>query len=333
MTNAEITFNADGNMLVAARTVPVPASLSEAARRFLKTAFPPMKEPALDDPVGWKRAATALDAMFEPMVDRILGGTAASVTSEMLGDAVVHVARPHELSHPDWTHLSIHGGSWVFLGGGYAKAEAATYAAAFGCTTYALDYRMPPDHPFPAALDDALAAYLALAEKGDPRQIIVSGGSAGGNIAAALVLRLRDLELPLPGALVLLTGSLDLTRAGDTFRANDGIDTVLRPYGNASTLYAAGHDLRDPYLSPLFADFKCGGFPPTLLQSGTRDLLLSDTVRMHRKLLQAGHRAELHVWEAMPHGGFGGAITGTPTPEDLEVRAQILDFLERTFNR
>ena len=86
-------------------------------------------------------------------------------------------------------------------------------------------------------------------------------------------------------------------------------------------LYAGEHDLRDPYLSPLFGDV--GGFPPTLLQSGTRDLFLSNTVRLHRKLRDAGVDAELHVWEAMPHGGFFGA------PEDAEIGVEVQRFLAR----
>jgi acetyl esterase/lipase len=92
-------------------------------------------------------------------------------------------------------------------------------------------------------------------------------------------------------------------------------------------LYADGHDLTDPYLSPIYGDFT-KGFPPTFLQSGTRDLLLSDTVRMHRALLRAGIPADLHVWEAMPHGGFGG-IFGNPTPEDAEMSAALVAFVDR----
>jgi len=116
-----------------------------------------------------------------------------------------------------------------------------------------------------------------------------------------------------------MTPALDLTQPGDTYRTNAGVDNVLRQTGKTIALYASGHDCTDPYVSPLFGDFP-KGFPPTLLQSGTRDFLLSDTVRTHRALLQLGIEAELHVWEAMPHGGFG-AVSGTPTPEDLEARA------------
>src|SRR5581483_9639413 len=119
--------------------------------------------------------------------------------------------------------------------------------------------------------------------------------------------RARDEGLPLPAGLVLISPELDLTESGDSFQTNAGVD-VMMPEGlmPANLIYAAGHDLADPYVSPLFGDFT-KGFPPTFLQCGTRDLLLSNTVRMHRALRRAGIDAVLHVFEAMPHGGFGGA--------------------------
>ena len=186
--------------------------------------------------------------------------------------------------------------------------------------TWAPDYRMPPHHPYPAALDDCIAVYRAALEARSPEDIVVSGASAGGNLAAALLLRARDEGLPMPGALVLLSPEVDLTESGDSFHANLGVDHVLSPLMTVNLLYANGHDLADPYLSPLFGDVS--GFPPTFLQTGTRDLFLSNTVRMHRKLRAAGVSAELHVFEAMPHGGFGGA------PEDIEVSVELRRFLD-----
>jgi acetyl esterase/lipase len=167
--------------------------------------------------------------------------------------------------------------------------------------------------------------YRALLEVRSPDRIVVGGGSAGGNLAAATVVRARDEGLPLPAGVVLLTPAVDLTESGDSFTTNLGIDSVLGLLMQTNLLYANGHDLAHPYLSPLFADL--AGFPPTFLQSGTRDLFLSNTVRMHRKLREAGVDAELHVWEAMPHGGFGGA------PEDAEVRAELRRFLDRVLHR
>jgi acetyl esterase/lipase len=191
-----------------------------------------------------------------------------------------------------------------------------------GVTTVAVDYRMPPDHPYPAPLDDCVAIYRALLRGHRPEEIIVGGGSAGGNLAAALILRARDEGLPLPAAAVLVTPELDLTESGDTFRTNMGVDNVLtRSLMPANLLYAAGHDLSHPYLSPLFGDFT-KGFPPTVVSAGTRDLFLSNAVRMHRALRAAGVESELHVVEAAPHGGFFGA------PEDAELERDLRRFVD-----
>jgi acetyl esterase/lipase len=186
-----------------------------------------------------------------------------------------------------------------------------------------VDYRMPPDHPFPTPLDDCLAAYQLLLEERRPEEIIVGGASAGGNLAGALVLRARDEGLPLPAAVVFNTGAFDLTGSGDSWQTNDGLDNVLA--GSASpamAIYAGDHDLRDPYVSPLFGDLR--GFPPSILLTGTRDMLLSDNVRMHRALRAAGVDAELHVWEAAGHGGFLGMA-----PEDADRFGEVRRFAER----
>lgn len=316
-----------GNLHLGPRMIPIPTTISDAARQFLATPFPNRDQPEVSDKVGWKKMVAAFDKLFEPTIDQLLAIAPATVDRKTIGGTTVHIGTPKAMRHEDRAHLAIHGGGWVFLGGKYVMGEAARTAASFGCAAFALDYRMPPDHPFPAAVEDGLAVYREMLKSYDPKKIVISGASAGGNLTAAVTLKIRDSGLPMPGAIGLMTPAVDLTRAGDTIHTNDGIDTVLRPFGKMSTLYADGHDLTDPYLSPLFGDFS-KGFPPTFLQSGTRDLLLSDTVRMHRKLLQAGVEAELHVWEAMPHGGFGG-VFGVAAPEDQEMQAQFVTFVEK----
>ena len=191
-----------------------------------------------------------------------------------------------------------------------------------GARTWAVDYRMPPDAPHPKPLEDCVAAYRALLANHHPEKVIIGGGSAGGNLAAATILKGRDEGLPLPAAAVLLSPEVDLTESGDTFHTNLGVDTVLvGSLMEANLLYAGGHDLSHPYLSPLYGDFR-KGFPPTFLQSGTRDLFLSNTVRMHRALRAADIDATLHVYEAMPHGGFIGA------PEDDDLASEVRRFAE-----
>jgi monoterpene epsilon-lactone hydrolase len=209
----------------------------------------------------------------------------------------------------------------VMGGGATCRVRAQGMATRIGARVVSVDYRMPPDHPYPASLDDCLTVYRALLSERDPAEIIVGGGSAGGNLAAALMLRARDEGLPLPAALVLISPELDLTETGDSFHSNAGIDpmgTLMLP----NLLYAGDADLADPYLSPLFGDFT-RGFPPTLLTSGTRDLFLSNTVRMHRALRDAGIEAELHVLEAAPHGNFGGN-----SPEEAGLNRDIRLFCE-----
>ncbi len=186
---------------------------------------------------------------------------------------------------------------------------------------------MPPEHPYPAALDDCVAVYRQLLASHAPENIIIGGMSAGGNLAAATILRARDEGLPLPAAAVLLTPELDLTESGDSFETNQLLDVVLSvPLMNANLLYANGHDLAHPYLSPLYGDF-AKGFPPTLIQAGTRDLFLSNAARMQRALRNAGVPVELILCEGMPHGGFFGA------PEDAELAADIRQFVAGHWGR
>lgn len=132
---------------------------------------------------------------------------------------------------------------------------------------------MPPDYPYPAALNDGVGAYRALLQDRAASEIVILGTSAGGNLAAATILRARAEGLPLPAGVVLLSPEVDLTETGDSFQVNLGVDPILGRVMPVNLLYARGRDLMDPYLSPLFGDF-AQGFPPTLITSGTRDLFL-----------------------------------------------------------
>lgn len=303
---------------------PVPSSVSEQARRMLSVPMgaSPAQYPEIGDTAGWLGFTSAIESQLRPHYESLLPPAESyTVTSEVINGVANFVLHPAHVGDTDEApiFIEIHGGA-LYLGSGDLTWMAAA-AAAVGRDgiTWAPDYRMPPLHPFPAALDDLLVVYRAALDAVGPQRIVVSGGSAGGNLAAALLVRAKNEGLPMPAALVLLTPEADLTESGDTFATNDGIDNVLSSLMPVNLLYAAGEDLAHPYISPLFADLT--GFPPTLLQSGTRDLFLSTTVRLHRKLLHAGVTAELHVFEAMPHGGFMGTA-----PEDDELRAEVRRF-------
>ncbi|MEO6376625.1 MAG: alpha/beta hydrolase [Caulobacteraceae bacterium] len=315
------------------QTIPPPRAVSDAARTYLATPFwagnrPPL---AADDIEGWKAAVADVDRMMEPMVQAMLAVAQADVETTQLAGVPVYVGTPRTFAPEKqaFAHIYIHGGGWAFMGGAACGGQAALYAANLGLKTYAVDYRTPPTHRFPAALDDCVAVYRELLKTYRPENIVISGGSAGGNLTAATALRIRDAGLPWPAALGLMTPCTDGDFMSDTLATNAQLDIVLKPAPMAEfwAVYAGEHDRTDPYLSPVYGDY-AKGFPPTLLQSGTRDLLLSDTVRLHRALRRGGVEAELHVWEAMTHGGFGGR-----SPEDAELTAELKAFFERHLGR
>lgn len=300
---------------------PIPAFLSEQAQAVLAAPMLPTGVPALEDTQGWLQ----MIEYGNSFVRERFGAVDLPVTTilQEISGVPVYIVRANDTSADDTTpiFIDIHGGALVIGGGELAGLMGAARTLSTGMITWAPDYRMPPLHPYPAALDDVIGVYRAALEVRDPRDIVVAGQSAGGNLAAALVLRAKDEGLPLPGSLVLLSPEVDLTESGDTFQTLAAASNTLSSLMDNNRLYAAGADLAQPYLSPLFGDLT--GFPPTFLQAGTRDLFLSNTVRMHRTLRSAGVEAELHVWEAMPHGGFAGA------PEDLEIDVELRHFLDK----
>lgn len=316
---------------IPARRVSFPSSISVEARAALERLVgedgtvlnATFVTPGPDDHDGWMRMKAAVDEQYANALKGLAGRTNSTVETILTGAATVYVATPAALKRPDRAYIDFHGGALVFGGGEACRTGAQMQADQHGMLCYGVDYRMPPEHPFPAAVEDGVSAYRHALERHGPKHIVVGGRSAGGNIAVATLLKARDEGLPLPAGLVLLSPQVDLTESGDSFATHRLIDVVLPgTLRSSNLLYANGADLTQPYLSPLFADLT--GFPPTFLQSGTRDLFLSNTVRMHRALRRAGASADLHVFEGMPHGGFGGA-----TPEDRELQEEIARFVER----
>jgi epsilon-lactone hydrolase len=310
---------------IVTRVIRAPKSVSAEAQQFLSmdlSAMSTIEELDPTDKDGWRALFAATNEMLAVVLESLATVPVELETISVEGVPVFVVVPEAIAADADLPiYFDIHGGGFTIGAGETGRVMAKGSAARTGMKIWAPDYRMPPDHPYPAALDDCVAAYRGLLEVQRPERIVVGGGSAGGNLAAALMLRAREEGLPLPAALVLMSPEADLTQSGDSFVTNFGVDNVLTSSLEPQiALYADGHDLTDPYMSPLFGDYT-PPFPPTMLQTGTRDLLLSSTVQLHRKLRDAGVNAELHVFEAMPHGGFFGA------PEDDEVGAEIRRFL------
>lgn len=317
-------------VMVEGRLVPFPASISREARasiaRLVNDDGVPLNAlyamPLPEDFAGWMQLKAAADQHYAAAVQGLAGTVRATVETVRSDTATIHVATPDIAPPPDYATIDFHGGAFVVGGGDASRTQAQMQADQHGAICYGVDYRMPPEHPFPAALDDAMVAYRHVLERHAPSRIVVSGRSAGGNLAVAMLLRAKDEGLAMPAGLVLLSPQVDLTESGDSFQVNRMVDVVLPgSLMRNNQLYAGGADLLHPYLSPLFGDL--AGLPPTFVQSGTRDLFLSNAVRMHRALRQAKVDAELHVFEAMPHGGFGGN-----TPEDAALAAEISRFVK-----
>ena len=198
--------------------------------------------------------------------------------------------------------LYCHGGGYTSGGLGFSKVLASKLTRATGMDTLAFDYRLAPEHPYPAAVEDALTAWGHLESLGIASgDIVLAGDSAGGNLALVLCLKLREAGRGLPGALLLMSPWTDMTASGESLRGRAGIDPVLTPeYMYAvREAYAGGLDPSDCLLSPLFADF--AGFPPALIQVGTHEILYSDAERLAERMLAAGADCRLEVWENMWH--------------------------------
>jgi acetyl esterase/lipase len=310
---------------VAARRLPPPVHASEAARAMLASppALMPPSYPADDDIVAWRAHIAEVNSMLIAAMRPMTDGLPVETRRDTIAGVPVFHARPRDASDDGPVFLDMHGGALAYLGGEGCGMMVGFMALRVGLPVVSVDYRMPPDHPYPAGLDDCVAVYRALLADRDPSEIVIGGSSAGGNLAAATILKARDAGLPLPAAAVLLSPEIDLTEGGDSIAANLGIDPVLvTSLMRLNRLYADGAALDHPYVSPLFGDFTAG-FPRSFVQAGTRDLFLSNAVNMHRALRRAGVDAELHIFEGMPHGGFFGA------PEDIELAGEIRTFLKK----
>lgn len=224
--------------------------------------------------------------------------------------------------------LYVHGGAFYLGSLAGTRPVAGKIALTGKARVLTIDYRLTPEYPFPAALNDTLMAYeWLLANSVLPESIVLVGDSAGGTLVLALLIQLRDQDKPLPRGAVCLSPATDLTMSGDTWTLNARNDLLMEPakIRAAIDLYLHGTDPRTPLASPLYADLHA--LPPLLLLVGSDECLLSDATRFATKAQAAGVAITLEIWDRMQHGWH---ITADFLPEGRQAIERIGKFIEQS---
>lgn len=316
---------------VPARIIPVPTTVSPELQKVIARPLDPIMGFVPTTINQWHDLVAQKTEQNVVVLGQLRKLYPTDVKATSTGGVKTYMVTPQSVAQENNQRILIHlrGGGYVFNGGEGGLGEAILMAYHGRIPVISVDYRMAPDFPFPAALEDAVTVYKEMLKTYQPSHVGIFGTSAGGGLTAATVLKLRELNLPLPGAVGLGTPWADLTKTGDTCYTNEFIDGVLVQYAGlleaCAKLYAGSHDMKDPLISPVYGHVS-KGFPTTILTTGTRDLLLSDTVRMHRKLRQAGVNAYLQVFEGMSHAEY---ILVFNSPESREAFEEIARFFHK----
>jgi epsilon-lactone hydrolase len=318
LTGALAQTPAPAGLQVPAKTLQAPTTVSPQLQKII--ALPLRTNWDLLPKTGeeWKPVADAGAAGLVKNVPGMLERLKVKVEKTTIDGVRAYIVTPETIAPENNNRqlIHMHGGCYV-LNPGEAGLPEAIFMAGFGhIKVISVDYRMPPEAVFPAALDDGITVWKAALKTMPAKNMAIFGTSAGGALTLEMVLKAKELGLPLPAAIAPGTPMSDVTKVGDTFYTNAMVDNVLvSPDGfcdAGAKVYANGHDMK--------------GFPPTILTSGTRDLLLSNTVRVHRKLRQAGVEATLQVYEGMSHAHY---IRDDTAPESKEAFEEIAAFFDQ----
>lgn len=254
----------------------------------------------------------------------IFGANKELLTEEiMIGNMTAEWTRLHHSHRRKPIILYCHGGGYATGSAIYARTIISKFVEATAMPALAFNYRLSPEHPYPAAIEDALSAWNYLMYQGyGAEDIIVVGDSAGGNLALELLLEIRSANRMLPKALVLLSPWTDLTISGESHRTRAEIDPIIEQkyLENAIAYYAGDEDLSQPSISPLFADFT--GFPPTYIQVGDNERLLNDSTRLYKRLLEYEVLTRINIYKGMWH-----VFQMAPLKKSFEAVKQAAEFI------
>lgn len=301
------------------RIIPVPQTISPQAQQMVGHAEPDQGPP---QPLEERRRMTDIyTARARVEWTELCPNT---LVDETIAGVPVHIVTPAGMleGNRDKVLLNLHGGGFNSDSGSYTESiPIASYAH---IKVVAVLYRLAPEHPFPAAVDDSVAVYKELLKTYKPDHIVIYGTSAGAILTAEVAAKLKQLGLPLPAALGVFSGTGDFARPGDSIAmyALGGLAGHLDPPdpGAHDPYYVASTDAKDPILSPIYGDLH--GLPPTLFITSGRDLLLSGTINLHRAYRNAGVDAQLVVYDALPHAFW----YNPKLPEAIEANHIMADF-------
>jgi acetyl esterase/lipase len=313
---------------VPAHDVPVPTTVSPEMQKQMSDgagfAFP-AQMPSTN--AGWNAMSDPDPAKTAAGTDALLARLGLTLREERIAGVRCFVIAPRLKADRKRLLVHIHGGGYTMFPGKSGLREAIYVVAASGMTAISIDYRMAPDHPFPAPTDDAWAVWRAVTAANRGKRIGLFGTSTGGAMVLATVQRAVREKARVPDAIVAGTPWSDLSETGDSYFTARHLDPWNYPaiLGAMARQYANGADMKDSLLSPVYGSF--AGFPPTLLLSGTRDIFLSNTVRVDRKLRDAGRPSELIVYEGQSHAQY---LAGPDLPEGQLWMRDVAAFWKRT---
>ena len=290
-------------------TVPAtvsPEAAAQLSKLYAMRAHAPKRErPQTQE--DWDRANAQLAKIAGPMSTAAADALHVTRTEDRLGGVRVLRVHPADYKPGGALILYMHGGAYTFNSAANSLAIPALMSTATGHEVISIDYTLAPRADWHTVTDQVVAVWKAVLASGvKPESVGMMGDSAGAGLAAGSVLKMRDEHLPLPGALYLISPSVDLSGAGDTSTTLAPVDPVLAPDTSSWSreAYAPVADQKNPYVSPVYGDYT-KAFPPTLIQAGTREMLLSGGVREYQAIRSGGQEAVLDIYEGMPHDWFG----------------------------
>ncbi|KAB1068066.1 alpha/beta hydrolase [Tamlana haliotis] len=286
----------------------IPITISNEAKTMLKSwtleSRNAAKVPAAQASIEvWEKKQKELEIDAAKALPKILELYQPQVETIYLGGIRAIDVKPKEYKESQHIIIYIHGGAFTFYPADVTLLSSIPLAEASGLRIISIDYTLAPKAKYNQIIDEVIQAYKALLEQYDPENIAIYGDSAGGAIAAGAILKLRDFNIALPKVVVLWSAWLDLDEIGDSYYTLKNTDPNLVYKGfleNCAEAYAPKQEWKNPYVSPVYGDFS-EAFPPTLIQVGSKEIFLSNSIRMYRQLKENNKVVELDVYEGMWH--------------------------------